>query len=543
MMESQMNKLQRRIYNEGERLVPYISHDESELIRHRSSYAFFHQVINADLQLNPMREMNTTTVVDLGFGCGYGCTILSGLPNVKVTGVDIGPECKIFAEQYYYRHNVEYIIDDLVHFIPNMEAYDYAVSRGVLEHVPDGLKVIQHIKAKCRVMIDVPYDELPGNEHHVLTGICEDAFAHLQNYEIFYEDLEGNIYTAAQKPPKANMIMVVISDPSLPKISSMFTFPIAAVKDAKLETLSTIGKKYYYDERIELLQAIEKAVKETDVVLDIGCGIRPMNYFRPKLHLLVEPFKEYIDILTYRHAGEKNVVIIKQGALEALNSLADNSVDSIFLLDVIEHLEKKEGKKVIQQCERVAREQVVIFTPLGFMPQHVEKDGIDAWGLSGGAFQQHLSGWTPEDFEKTWIFHICDSFHGHDSDGKQFNVPFGAFFAILNCNKKLIAKPSQIDDLRIPFFSAYDAEKYHFENNLLKEQMFKDEERQKKERIESELRLEKAREEREMLYMESAKVWQSAFYGLLNSRSVRLIRFMKSLVTSLGFKRVAQIHE
>ena len=53
----------------------------------------------------------------------------------------------------------------------------------------------------------------------------------------------------------------------------------------------------YFDSPAELLSAVEKAVKETEVVLDIGCGIVPMNYFRPKLHLMVEPWQEYLSLI------------------------------------------------------------------------------------------------------------------------------------------------------------------------------------------------------------------------------------------------------
>lgn len=509
-----MNKLQRLIYNEGERLVPYVSHNEAELVRHRSSYAFFHRVITCDLVSHPL-SCEPVSVIDLGFGSGYGCAILSSLPNSQIIGVDIGAECKTFAEQYYPRNNVKYIIDDLAHFIPNMQVCDYTVSRGVLEHVPDGLTLIKDIKANRRVMIDVPYDEVPGNEHHVLTGIKESHFKHLENCEIFYEDLEGAIYTATQRPSKANMIMVVISSPGLPKVSSLFDFPIKPVKESALENMgSTIGAHYYYDSPLELLCATEKAIKETDVVLDIGCGIRPMNYFRPKIHFLVEPFKEYVDILKYRHADDKSVMILQQGALEALTMLADNSVDSIFLLDVIEHIEKEQGKKIVEQCERVAREQIVLFTPLGFMPQHIEKDGIDAWGLSGGSFQKHLSGWLPEDFSAQWNFYICKSFHHHEANGTPLEVPFGAFFAIRNFEKKSIASPHKLVDIRIPLFSAYDSQRLHCENNQLNS-------------------------ENNLLKIKVDNL-EVAYQQLLNSRGMRLIKAVKWFLNSCGIKKLAQ---
>jgi hypothetical protein len=531
-MELEMNKLQHLLYNEGERLVPYVSHNEDELVRHRSSYAFFYRVIEADRKLSPLSDNRKISIVDLGFGCGYGCAILSGIPNSSILGIDIGEECKIFSEQYYCRQNVDYKIDDLAHFIPSMSSYDYAVSRGVLEHVPEGLSLIEKIKFNRRVMIDVPYNEKPGNEHHVLTGIGEDAFAHLENCELFYEDIDGAIYTSEQRPEKANMIMIVLSDPALPKVSSLLEFPLLPVRDDTLERINNINAtraKQYYQTPNELLVAVEKLIKETDVVLDIGCGIRPMNYFRPKLHILVDPCQEYIDILSYRSVGDKSVLIFHQDALQFLGSMAKNSVDSIFLLDVIEHIDKDVGQLVIRECERVAREQIVIFTPLGFMEQHTEKDGVDAWGLSGGSFQKHLSGWAIEEFDSTWEQHICNEFHAVESTGRTLDYPHGAFFAIKNIKNKSIKTPDLLHKLRIPLFTAYDAEKYFRENSSLKQRI--------NELLPSNQQLlentehlhasnQNLRHHSECLQV-SYKELYASYQNLLNSRSMRFIQAIK----------------
>jgi hypothetical protein len=66
------------------------------------------------------------------------------------------------------------------------------------------------------------------------------------------------------------------------------------------------------------------------------------------------------------------------------------------------------------------------------MPQHVSTDKKDRWGLNGGQFQEHLSGWTPEDFSDEFDFYVCEEFHRFGDDG---NKLFGAFFAIQNMAK------------------------------------------------------------------------------------------------------------
>lgn len=209
--------------------------------------------------------------------------------------------------------------------------------------------------------------------------------------------------------------------------------------------------KRFFDSPDELLNAVEGAVVETEVVLDVGCGIVPMSYFRPKLHIMMEPWQEYSEILAYRHTGDKSVIVLRQKALEGLVTLADKSVDSIFMLDVIEHMPKEIGKSVLVECERVARSQIVIFTTLGFMPQHVdlnhEKDG---WGLNGAEVQEHLSGWSPDDFLTEYDFYLCEQFHTVDFRGEQLPQSYGAFFAIRNLPEKDVSRPDSFSDIRRP---------------------------------------------------------------------------------------------
>ena len=485
-----MNRLQELMYNDGERLVQYVSHNEAELIRHRCSYTFFHRVIELDQSRDSFSQ--PVTIVDLGSGTGYGCSLLSSLTGAVITGVDIADECQVFAEQYYPRRNVNYLIQDLSLFIPAMEPYDYAVSRGVLEHVPGGVDLIGKIKFNKRALVDVPFDEAPGNEHHLITGILEHDFATLKNHEIFYEDIEGNIFRKDQKPEKPNLILVALRADGMPKLSEMMEFPIAAVRGNDIERLSrgTFGGKTFNLDRDAFLTEAAKAIRETDVVADIGCGIVPMNYFRPKLHLMVEPWREYADILSYRHQHDKSVMVIRLDALEALRSWSDKSVDSIFLLDVIEHMTKEAGLAVVAECERVAREQIVLFTPLGFMPQHVEESQKDGWGLSGASVQEHLSGWTPDDFSSEWSFYVCDDFHKMDFKGDTLEKTYGAFFAIRNIDQVEVVQPATFTDLRRPLPSEIEANELRIHNSEL---------------------------------LAHVNALEAAYAGLLNSRSVRWV--------------------
>ncbi|WP_342259559.1 hypothetical protein [Candidatus Tisiphia endosymbiont of Metellina segmentata] len=169
-------------------------------------------------------------------------------------------------------------------------------------------------------------------------------------------------------------------------------------------------------------------IETVSIVMDIGCGIRPQQFVIPDFLICVEPHLEYVEILKKNLDGT-NSIIISLDAKQALSALPDNAVDSIFLIDVIEHMTKEIGLEVISESERVARKQVVLFTPLGFMPQETHASSLDGWNLHGGTWQDHKSGWYPEDF-LDWHVLACKHLHIADFKGQPINPPYGGFYAI-----------------------------------------------------------------------------------------------------------------
>lgn len=198
----------------------------------------------------------------------------------------------------------------------------------------------------------------------------------------------------------------------------------------------------FYESSTDLEAAVAQAVLKTDVVLDIGCGIRPMGWFEPKLYICIEPFFQYVELMQERFRGEPGFIILQVNAIEGLASLPNNSVDSVYMLDMIEHIPKEMGMQLLKECERVARKQVVICTPLGFMEQKYESGSKDAWGLDGAELQEHKSGWLPADFDDSWRFLVCEKYHTHDSQGLPFDKIHGAFYAIKDMvnNQKTLPK-------------------------------------------------------------------------------------------------------
>lgn len=139
-------------------------------------------------------------------------------------------------------------------------------------------------------------------------------------------------------------------------------------------------------------------------MLDIGAGIRPFTWYNPARHICVEPYSTYAYLLS--RAGYE---VFPGTALDVLRR-EQFKVHQILMLDVIEHMEREEGKQVIEEAKRAASEQIIVYTPMGF--RHQEGD---AWGLGGDVWQKHRSGWTADDFP-----------------GWEIEERTGAFFAVWN---------------------------------------------------------------------------------------------------------------
>lgn len=189
-------------------------------------------------------------------------------------------------------------------------------------------------------------------------------------------------------------------------------------------------------DRSSLDRVIKDYINVVDVVLDIGCGIKPQVFFKPQLHIFCEPHSEYVKIINSYFEGQSRVIVLEARAQEVTKLFPDRTIDSIFLLDLIEHLDKDEANKLLAECERIAREQVIIFTPLGFVPQDYDASELDAWGFYGGEWQSHRSGWTPNDFDDSWKILACRDYHKVNSSGELLDPPEGAFWAIKDIQSK-----------------------------------------------------------------------------------------------------------
>lgn len=133
---------------------------------------------------------------------------------------------------------------------------------------------------------------------------------------------------------------------------------------------------------------IEREVKDCKTLLDVGCGANsPVQTFNKNLHCVgVDAFEPSIERSKKKKIHNEYV---QADVLAIDTKFAPESFDIVVALDLIEHLEKSDGLKLLDMMESIAARKVVVYTPNGFLPQGDRES--NPW-------QVHLSGWTTEEF-------------------------------------------------------------------------------------------------------------------------------------------------
>lgn len=225
-MKKSNKEIIQELYNDGERLIPGRTHNLQELIRHRATYDFFRAIIKQDIKNGVCRDIHKKIrILDIGFGTGYGCYLLSQIPNVEIVGIDVAKECYEYAIRKYNKTNIRYTIQPETEKFLQENQFDYIVSRGVLEHIPNGINMTAHnAQYTKRALLSVPYKEKPRNPHHLLLNISEDDFNNFQgDKEFFYEDLEGITHNHSSAAG-------IVGKGKLPTINNYFNFPMKPEK-------------------------------------------------------------------------------------------------------------------------------------------------------------------------------------------------------------------------------------------------------------------------------------------------------------------------
>jgi len=149
--------------------------------------------------------------------------------------------------------------------------------------------------------------------------------------------------------------------------------------------LRTLLKTMYLRVFPSYERELERAIGDSKTVLDVGCGYpSPIRRFSKKFYSVgVDTYQPSID--KSKAEGIHNDYLNAQ-VLEIGERLSNESFECVLASDLIEHLTKEDGWKLLEMMERIAKRKVIVYTPNGFLPQGE---------VDGNAWQAHKSGWTP----------------------------------------------------------------------------------------------------------------------------------------------------
>ena len=129
-----------------------------------------------------------------------------------------------------------------------------------------------------------------------------------------------------------------------------------------------------------LRYALERELEGCRIILDLGCGPRPAAR-------LIFPRATLVGVDAFRpnllEATKARMVDHALLADVSRPPFKDDRFDAVLALDVIEHIPKEAGFRLIASMRSLARKRVVLLTPNGYVPQE-----------SSNPLNRHVSGWT-----------------------------------------------------------------------------------------------------------------------------------------------------
>lgn len=128
-------------------------------------------------------------------------------------------------------------------------------------------------------------------------------------------------------------------------------------------------------------------------LLDVGAGLSFKGQYIPsQTYIAMDIYQPFLEAI------ESDVIYVPiLGDARNLDKIfLPKSIDMVIATDILEHLIKEDGLKLLQDIQNIAKLAVYIEVPETYIPQN-----IDIWGKGGHEWQTHRSTgeWTKEELE------------------------------------------------------------------------------------------------------------------------------------------------
>ena len=145
-------------------------------------------------------------IFELGCSSGYGAQFFP--KDIEYTGLDYDPIIVEVAKEQNWLPNAKFVNAD-INLYP-IDYYDTIVAFEVIEHLDNGLEVVEKLKKHCkRLLITVPMNEPVGfwGHHHKIHGLNE---SHFPGFKFNYINEVGEIKETADPINETNRLNLMI---------------------------------------------------------------------------------------------------------------------------------------------------------------------------------------------------------------------------------------------------------------------------------------------------------------------------------------------
>jgi 2-polyprenyl-3-methyl-5-hydroxy-6-metoxy-1,4-benzoquinol methylase len=152
------------------------------------------------------KHVRGATLLEIGCSSGYGVQFMP--KGIHYTGLDYDPIIVDVANEQGWSSSAQFMHADINKV--ELGQYDTVIAFEVIEHIDNGLEVLQKLKNHCKTLLfTVPMNEPPGfwGPHHKLHGLNE---SHFPGFEFNYIDQEGNISETVRPIDDRNQLNLLI---------------------------------------------------------------------------------------------------------------------------------------------------------------------------------------------------------------------------------------------------------------------------------------------------------------------------------------------